>query len=180
VEVTNTEGISKVTVTIIIAVVAIVAVAGGVLAYSMAQTGSNNATTNSSSSVSTSLTNLSGSSSSNSSSSASDALTGYQTGYTPQGAWTKYLGYIPAGYKIAPREPNAPVFPCPTGMSAAQCQVFQQTCGNGVCDPNETCSTCPIDCPVTGAMTCDPYTGRASAPASVCQVQLAQEAQGAG
>lgn len=108
----------------------------------------------------------------------SNSLVGYQVGYIPQGTWSDYLGYIPAGYKIAPRLPDAPTFPCPPGMSTTQCQVFQQTCGNGVCDPDETCQTCPIDCSVTGAVTCDPYTGRPGSPASVCQVnQLQQQAQ---
>jgi hypothetical protein len=84
--------------------------------------------------------------------------------------FTKYLGYIPSGYSVASRLPSAPVFPCPSGMSSTQCSLFQQTCGNGVCDPNERCNTCPFDCPVTGALVCDPYTGRPSAPASVCQI----------
>ena len=82
----------------------------------------------------------------------------------------KYLGYIPSGYSITPHEPGAPVFPCPSGMNSTQCSQFQQTCGNGVCDPNERCDTCPIDCAVSGALVCDPYTGRPSAPASVCQI----------
>jgi hypothetical protein len=146
--------------------------AGAILAFSL--------TSQSVGSPSSSTTSSTSQAGSTGSSSANDSLVGYQTGYTPEGAWTKYLGYIPAGYKIAPREPNSPVFPCPTGMSAAECQVFQQTCGNGICDPNETCSTCPVDCAVTGSMVCDPYTGRAGAPASVCQVQLAEQAQGAG
>jgi hypothetical protein len=85
-------------------------------------------------------------------------------------SWSKYLGYIPSGYCIAPRYPNSPIFPCPSGMDNQQCQLFQQTCGDGVCNPNETCQTCPIDCPVNGVMVCDPYTGRAGAPASVCQL----------
>ena len=84
--------------------------------------------------------------------------------------FTKYLGYIPPGYSVASRLPSAPVFPCPSGMSSTQCSLFQETCGNGVCDPNERCNTCPFDCPVTGALVCDPYTGRPSAPASVCQI----------
>ena len=83
--------------------------------------------------------------------------------------FTKYLD-IPPGYSVASRLPSAPVFPCPSGMSSTQCSLFQQTCGNGVCDPNERCNTCPFDCPVTGALVCDPYTGRPSAPASVCQI----------
>ncbi len=91
--------------------------------------------------------------------------------------YTKYLGYIPAGYPIVGREPSAPIFPCPAGMDSAQCQLFQQTCGNGVCDPNERCNTCPFDCPVSGALVCDPYTGRASAPANVCQITPQQPIQ---
>ena len=157
----NTEGISKITITIIIAVVAIVVVAGGILAYSM--TTQTNATT--SGVTATSSTGV--------------TLTTAQTsGAASNASWDKYLGYIPQGYQVSPREPNAPVFPCPSGMSTAQCQQFQQTCGNGVCDPNETCSSCPIDCGVTGSLVCDPYTGRGGAPASVCQVQLAQAGQG--
>jgi hypothetical protein len=162
---TNTNGISKVTIIVLIAVVAIVAAAGAILAMSLTSQ-----SVNSPSTLTTNSSNQSGSSGNG----ANDSVVGYQVGYTPEGAWTKYLGYIPAGYKIAPREPNAPVFPCPTGMSAAECKVFQQTCGNGVCDPNETCSSCPIDCTTTGSMTCDPYTGRPQAPASVCQVQVAE------
>lgn len=154
----NTEGISKITITIIIAVVAIVVAAGGVLAYTMTTQTSANTQATSTSSTGTGVT-----------------LTTPQTsGGSNNASWSKYLGYIPQGYQVSPREPNAPVFPCPTGMSTAQCQQFQQTCGNGVCDPNETCSSCPIDCGVTGSLVCDPYTGRGGAPASVCQVQLAQ------
>ena len=89
---------------------------------------------------------------------------------TPQGAWADYLGYIPAGYVLSPHYPNAPKYPCPSGMNAQQCAVFQQSCGNGVCDPNESCQTCAIDCGINGQLTCDPYTGRAGAPISVCQL----------
>lgn len=99
------------------------------------------------------------------------------TAITSTADWSKYLGYIPQGYKLAPHLPNAPIWPCPKGMSDEQCKVFQASCGNGVCDPNERCDTCPIDCGVTGALRCDPYTGRAGAPASVCQVQAQQQAQ---
>ena len=88
----------------------------------------------------------------------------------PEGAWADYLGYIPSGYTLAPHFPNAPTYPCPSGMDATECAVFQQSCGNGVCDPNESCATCPIDCGIAGQLTCDPYTGRPGAPISVCQV----------
>jgi hypothetical protein len=55
-------------------------------------------------------------------------------------------------------------------MDPQQCKLFQASCGNGVCDPNESCATCPIDCGINGQLTCDPYTGRPGAPISVCQV----------
>jgi hypothetical protein len=86
----------------------------------------------------------------------------------PQGAWAAYLGFIPAGYSLAPHDTMAPTFPCPAGMSSDQCGLFRASCGNGVCDPNEGCTTCPIDCSVTGQLTCDPYTGRATAHAGIC------------
>lgn len=88
----------------------------------------------------------------------------------PQGAWGDYLGYIPAGYTLAPHYPNAPAYPCPSGMNPQQCTQFRASCGNGVCDPNESCASCAIDCGVNGQLTCDPYTGRPGAPISVCQV----------
>ena len=88
----------------------------------------------------------------------------------PQGAWADYLGYIPAGYTLVPHFLNAPQYPCPSGMNTQQCALFKASCGNGVCDPNESCATCPIDCGINGQLTCDPYTGRPGAPISVCQV----------
>ena len=90
----------------------------------------------------------------------------------PQGAWADYLGYIPAGYTLSPHYSNAATYPCPAGMDPTQCTQFKASCGNGVCDPNESCSTCPIDCSVPGQLTCDPYTGRAGAPISICQLAL--------
>ncbi|HXW36793.1 MAG TPA: hypothetical protein VEJ36_02675 [Nitrososphaerales archaeon] len=93
---------------------------------------------------------------------------GYQVGYNPEGVWANYLGYLPQGYKAAAHLPNAPTWPCPAGMSASACAQFQQTCGNGICDPNESCQTCPIDCAPSGDATCDPYTGRIGAPVNVC------------
>jgi len=88
----------------------------------------------------------------------------------PQGAWAAYLGYIPAGYTLAPHYLGASTYPCPSGMSPDQCTQFKASCGNGVCDPNESCATCPIDCSVAGQLTCDPYTGRAGSPISICQM----------
>jgi hypothetical protein len=88
----------------------------------------------------------------------------------PQGAWADYLGYIPAGYTLSPHYANAPQYPCPSGMNTQQCNLFKASCGNGVCDPNESCASCPIDCGINGQLTCDPYTGRPGAPISVCQV----------
>jgi len=86
----------------------------------------------------------------------------------PQGAWAAYLGFIPAGYALAPHNPVASTYPCPAGMSSDQCKLFKASCGNGVCDPNESCATCPIDCSVPGPLTCDPYTGRALSHTWVC------------
>jgi hypothetical protein len=103
----------------------------------------------------------------------------------PEGVWADYLGYIPTGYVPASPYPSHPDYPCPSGMDAEQCATFQRTCGNGVCDPNETCATCPIDCGFTGGPgliappvpACNPYTGRPAAPGasatepiSVCQI----------
>ncbi len=103
-------------------------------------------------------------------------ITGWQdSNGQPAGAWAEYLGYIPQGYVAAPHQSNAPTFPCPAELSAGACVLFQQTCGNGVCDPNESCSTCPIDCAPSGNLMCDPYTGRPGTPASVCQAAVADK-----
>ena len=75
---------------------------------------------------------------------------------------------LPSEYQLAPRYPNGPPPFCIKGMSASACSLLKTTQGNGVCDPNETPWTSPIDCGCTGALTGDPYTGRCSTPAAVC------------
>lgn len=75
---------------------------------------------------------------------------------------------LPANYDIAPRLPNAPPGYCLNGMTTAACTMLKQTQSNGICDPNETWKTDPLDCGCTGALVPDPYTGRCAAPASIC------------
>ncbi len=53
-------------------------------------------------------------------------------------------------------------------MSDLACTLLKQTQSNGVCDPNETWRSSPLDCGCTGALVPDPFTGRCAAPASVC------------
>jgi hypothetical protein len=96
-----------------------------------------------------------------------------------EGVWAQYLGYIPTGYTLAPLYANVPDFSCPSGMSTTQCALFKQSCGNGVCDPNESCASCPIDCGTTGSLLCDPYTGRPGIPSSVCQAIVEANGNGA-
>jgi hypothetical protein len=115
----------------------------------------------------------------NTSCNASTAQSGctQSTGPTvPKSEWGNYLGFIPQGYTVAPKALAAFVFPCPAGMTQAQCSQFTTSCGNGVCDPNETCQSCPVDCTVPGDLSCDPYTGRAAAPATLCQIGIANQA----
>jgi hypothetical protein len=99
---------------------------------------------------------------------------GYQsTAGIPFGCWAHDLGYLPQGYAPAPHYPNSPEYPCQPGMTATQCKQFQASCGNGVCDPNETCGDCPIDCGSVGQLVCDQYTGRddeSPLASDVCQV----------
>jgi hypothetical protein len=78
----------------------------------------------------------------------------------PSGCWAHDLGFLPTGYVPAPHYPNGGNYPCPPGMNATQCRQFKGTCGNGVCDPNETCGDCPIDC-IPGQLVCNSYSGRA-------------------
>ncbi len=85
---------------------------------------------------------------------------------------SKYLGYVPKGYTLAPLLPSAPSYPCPSNFNSTQCSQFKASCGNGVCDPNETCSTCPVDCGVPQGLSCDPYTGRASGLGGVCELSI--------
>lgn len=84
----------------------------------------------------------------------------------------KYLGFIPEGYTVAPLLPNVATYPCPANFASDQCTGFQASCGNGVCDPNETCSTCPIDCGTPQGLSCDPYTGRASGLGGICELMI--------
>lgn len=150
----------------VVGVLAVLVVAGavGIYFYTTTPTTTNSSTNNTTSSTS----NGGGSTTTNA---GGGAPAGWQDANgAPQGAWASYLGYIPHGYSVSPHLPNAAVYPCPSGMNPTQCQQFQASCGNGVCDPNESCATCRIDCGVPGQLTCDPYTGRAGAPVSVCQV----------
>jgi len=149
-----------------IAAMAVLILAGAVGIYFYTLAPSNVRT---SSSVLSSSTSSSGSQTGNNSTGVGPAG-GYQVNGQPEGAWADYLGYLPAGYVLAPHYPISPVYPCPSGMNPQQCKLFQASCGNGVCDPNESCATCPIDCGINGQLTCDPYTGRPGAPISVCQV----------
>jgi len=84
----------------------------------------------------------------------------------------KYIGDVPSGYTVAPLLPNSPAYPCPSNYNSTQCAQFKASCGNGVCDPNETCSTCPIDCGVPQGLSCDPYTGRASGLGGICELTI--------
>jgi hypothetical protein len=115
----------------------------------------------------------SGGASGASSSSANSSLTSAQSSLNAKlDPGAKYLGYIPTGYTVAALLPNAPSYPCPSNLTTAQCAQFKASCGNGVCDPNETCSTCPIDCGVPQGLSCDPYTGRASGLGGICELTI--------
>jgi len=150
---------------IVVLVVVILAGAGGLYYYTLVPSPAGNTTVASSTSAGSSTTSNTG---------GTAPASGYiDSQGQPQGAWANYLGYIPSGYTLAPHYPNANTYPCPSGMNPQQCTQFKASCGNGVCDPNESCSTCPIDCGVAGQLTCDPYTGRPGAPISICQMPVA-------
>lgn len=87
---------------------------------------------------------------------------------------------LPPGYVVAPRLPNAPQPFCYSQMSASACALFKKTFVNGVCDPNETAFTDPLDCGCSGVVIADPYTGRCAAPASICQIVGVPQPQPAG
>jgi len=95
---------------------------------------------------------------------------------TPAVQTELYCDQLPAGYVIAPSLPNAPPPFCPTGMTSSACDLLKKTANNGVCDPNETPDTVPLDCGCTGALAFDPFTGRCSGTASVCQLNLVRQA----
>jgi hypothetical protein len=140
-----------------VAVMAVLISAGAIGIYFYTSAPTNNFTSTSTNTSSTSTT-------------GAPATGSQDSSGQPQGSWSDYLGYLPAGYTLAPHYPNAPIYQCPSGMGDAQCKQFQAACGNGVCDPNESCATCALDCGVAGALTCDPYTGRPGSPISICQV----------
>src|SRR5438445_12717180 len=83
----------------------------------------------------------------------------------------KFCDKLPTGYQITARLPNAPQPFCPAGTSDTACVLLKQTQSNGVCDPNETVWSDPLDCGCTGSLIADPFTGRCGAPATVCQLQ---------
>ena len=97
---------------------------------------------------------------------------------TPAINTQNFCDTLPQGYKIPTRLPNAPPAACPSGMSASACQVLKLTYGNGVCDPNETVWTSPLDCGCGGANIGDPFTGRCGAPATVCQLAASRKQYG--
>jgi hypothetical protein len=157
----------------VVTILAVLIAAGGVALYTFtmpASTGDNNGATTASTSAGNESSQPLSVSSTETTSSDSTTLNCQNAQGQPTGICADYLGYIPAGYSLTPHLPGAATYPCPAGMGAAQCKVFQASCGNGVCDPNESCSSCPIDCGVSGQLTCDPYTGRPGAPISICQL----------
>ena len=77
---------------------------------------------------------------------------------------------LPAGYQIKPRALAGIQVTCASLMTQSACALLKQTYSNGVCDPNETFWTSPVDCSCSGALLADPYTGRCSLPATVCQL----------
>ena len=76
---------------------------------------------------------------------------------------------LPTGYVILPRFVNSPAPHRQAGMSDSAFALLQKTFGNGVCDPNETWGTDPLDCAAGGNQLQDPYTGRPGFTVNVCQ-----------
>lgn len=83
-------------------------------------------------------------------------------GFEPIGTKTSQGG------KLAPILSNAPQFKCRSWMDDATCKALTQSCGNGICDVNEKCSTCAFDCGCGGAQVCNPENGVCHSPAGVC------------
>ena len=79
-------------------------------------------------------------------------------------------GQLPAGYQIRPRALVGIQVTCASLMTQSACALLKQTYSNGVCDPNETVWTSPVDCSCSAALVADPYTGRCALPATVCQI----------
>src|SRR5712692_9894776 len=77
---------------------------------------------------------------------------------------------LPAGYQIKPRALAGIQVTCASLMTQSACALLKQTYSNGVCDPNETVWTSPVDCSCSAALVADPYTGRCALPATVCQL----------
>lgn len=103
--------------------------------------------------------------------SSSPALQSTKYACDPPAIVTQYsCDQLPKGYQIATRLLNAPQASCSAKMTESACKLLKQTFGNGVCDPNETPWTDPLDCGCSGAVVSDPYTGRCGSPAVVCQL----------
>src|SRR5438034_9640029 len=57
---------------------------------------------------------------------------------------------LPEGYQIPAKLPIGPQAYCSKDTTQSACALLKQTFGNGVCDPNETVWTSPVDCGCTG------------------------------
>ena len=88
---------------------------------------------------------------------------------TPAALTTLLCDKLPPGYVIFPRLSNSPAPTRPSNMSDSAWLLLEKTFGNGVCDPNETWITDPLDCAAPEIAIQDPYTGRPGVPATVCQ-----------
>ena len=58
------------------------------------------------------------------------------------------------------------------GCADPDCDVACARCGNGLCDPTETCRLCPTDCgactPLCGDGLCDPAESCVTCPGDCC------------